>query len=147
MQKNEQVQIIKPEDLPRPILEHRSRNYRRRKCPLCNKGCYRDSKGRRLLHDLGDTRDGRPRDIEIIYSKHRCEKDKIYFNANMTDLAPPGSCYTHKVISVALRLIFEDGLPLRTASWHLWRDHLVYIPFATVQNWVEGAGKKKHKNS
>jgi hypothetical protein len=147
MRKNEQSPIVKLKDLPRPILEHRSRNYRRRKCPVCNKGCYRDSKGRRLLHDLGDTRIGRPRDIEIIYSKHRCEKDKIYFNAPMTDLAPSGSCYTHKVQSVALRLIFEDGLPLRAVSWHLWRDHLVYVPFATVQNWVEGAGKKKYENS
>lgn len=139
--------IVKPEDLPRPVLEQRSRSYRRRRCPICGKGCYRDSKGRRLLHDLGDLRSGRPHDLEIIYSKHRCETDKIYFNADMSDLAPVGSCYTHRVISVALRLVIEDGLPLRSASWHLWRDHLVYVPFGTVQNWVEGAGKKRRRSS
>jgi hypothetical protein len=36
----------------------------------------------------------------------------------------------------------EDGLPYQAASWHLWRDHRVFVPFATIQNWVEGGGKK-----
>src|SRR5262249_26073429 len=39
-------------------------------------------------------------------------------------------------------LVVEDGLPYRTASWHLWRDHRVFVPFATIENWVEAAGKK-----
>ena len=58
------------------------------------------------------------------------------------DLAPPGSHYTHRVISLAVRLVVEDGLPYRLASWHLWRDHRVFVPFATIQNWIEAAGKK-----
>lgn len=147
MQNDTLPYVVRPEDLPTAILEHRSRNYRRRKCPICDKGCYRDSKGRRLLHDLGDPRSSRAHDIEIIYSKHRCERDKIYFNANLTDLAPAGSCYTHLVISVAVRLVIEDGLPYRSAAWHLWRDHRVYVPFGTVQNWVEASGKKSSRNS
>jgi hypothetical protein len=24
----------------------------------------------------------------------------------------------------------------------LWRDHRVFVPFATIQNWVEAGGKK-----
>jgi hypothetical protein len=40
-------------------------------------------------------------------------------------------------------LVVEDGMPYRPASWHLWRDHRVFVPFATIQNWVEAAGKKK----
>jgi hypothetical protein len=36
----------------------------------------------------------------------------------------------------------EDGLPYRAASWHLWRDHRIFVPFATIQNWVEAAGEK-----
>ena len=40
------------------------------------------------------------------------------------------------------RLVAEDGLPYRSASWHLWRDHRVFAPYATVQNWVEDAGGK-----
>jgi hypothetical protein len=39
-------------------------------------------------------------------------------------------------------LVVEDGLPYRTASWQLWRDYRVFVPYATIQNWVEAAGKK-----
>jgi hypothetical protein len=48
----------------------------------------------------------------------------------------------HRVVALAVRLVVEDGLPYRSASWHLWRDHRVFVPFATVQNWVEAGGKK-----
>jgi hypothetical protein len=41
----------------------------------------------------------------------------------------------------------EDGLPYRSASWHLWRDHRVFVPYATIQNWVEAAGEKKSGQS
>ena len=144
MEKDEIPKVIKPEDLPEPIIEYRSRNYRRRKCPKCGKGCYRDSKGHRTLHDLGDLRTGKPHDIKFVYSKHRCETDKIYFNTDMSDIAPIGSNYTHRVVTLAVQLVIEDGLPLRSASWHLWRDHKVYVPFGTVQNWIEDAGKKNN---
>ena len=60
----------------------------------------------------------------------------------MLDLAPPKSHYTHRVIALAVRLVAEDGLPYRAASWHLWRDHRVFVPFATIQNWVEDGGEK-----
>jgi len=46
------------------------------------------------------------------------------------------------VIQMAVRLVVEDGLPYRPASWHLWRDHRVFVPFATLQNWTEAGGKK-----
>jgi hypothetical protein len=46
------------------------------------------------------------------------------------------------VIDLAVRIVVEDGLPYRPASWHLWRDHRVFVPFATIQNWVEAGGKK-----
>jgi hypothetical protein len=46
------------------------------------------------------------------------------------------------VIQLAVRLVVEDGLPYRPASWHLWRDHRVFVPFATLQNWAEAGGKK-----
>ena len=52
------------------------------------------------------------------------------------------SAYTHRVIDIAVRIVVEDGLPYRPASWHLWRDHRVFVPFATIQNWVEAGGKK-----
>ena len=60
----------------------------------------------------------------------------------MSDYALPKAHYTHRVVSLAVRLVVEDGLPYQVASWHLWRDHRVFVPFATIQNWVEAGGKK-----
>jgi hypothetical protein len=78
----------------------------------------------------------------VLYSRHFCSKCRRYFNADMTDLAHPGSHYTHRVVDTAVRLVVEDGLPYRTAGWTLWRDHRVFVPYATIQNWVEAGGEK-----
>ena len=78
----------------------------------------------------------------MIYSQHYCTRCRKYFNADMTDLASPGSHYTTRVVDTAVRLVIEDGLPYRTASWSLWRDHRVFVPYATIQNWVEDGGKR-----
>jgi len=81
----------------------------------------------------------------MVYSRHRCTHCRLYFSADLSDLAPPGSHYTHRVIARAVRLVVEDGLPYRAASWHLWRDHRAFAPFATLQNWVEAAGEKSQR--
>jgi hypothetical protein len=73
---------------------------------------------------------------------HRCSTCRRGFNADLSDLAPPKSRYTQRVVSLAVRLVVEDGLPYRVASWHLWRDHRVFVPYATIQNWIEAAGEK-----
>jgi transposase-like protein len=78
----------------------------------------------------------------VIYSQHYCARCRKYFNADMTDLADPGSHYTRRVTDAAVRLVIEDGLPYRTASWSLWREHRVFVPYATIQNWVEAGGEK-----
>src|SRR5260370_6507441 len=62
---------------------------------------------------------------------------------DLQSMAPPYGHYTHRVMALAMRLVVEDGLPYRSASWTLWRDHRVFVPFATIQNWVEAAGQKK----
>jgi hypothetical protein len=94
------------------------------------------------LHDIGDLVSGRPHDLELTYSQHYCSKCRKYFNADATDLAPPKAQYTHRVIGLAVRVVIEDGLPYESASWHLWRDHRVFVPWATIQNWVEAGGEK-----
>jgi hypothetical protein len=134
--------ISRIEDLPAAMVERRRRVYRRRRCPRCGRGCGLHSLGSRLLHDVGDLRNGRPRDLSVVYSKHRCTACRRGFVADMADLAPPKSSYTLRVVSLAVRLVVEDGLPYRIASWHLWRDHRVFVPFATLQNWIEAAGEK-----
>ena len=136
--------IVRVEDLPKAKLVRRSRNYKRLPCPQCRRSAYRLRTVSRKLHDVGDLRSGRPHDIVITYSQHRCPGCNLYFNADMDDIAYPSSHYTHRVVSLAVRLVVEDGLPYRPASWHLWRDHRVFVPWATIQNWVEAAGKKIH---
>ena len=134
--------ITRVEDLPQALRVPRSRNYSRRPCPACGRSCYRVRTVERTLHDLGDLVRERPRDLLVTYSQHYCCKCKNYFNVGMSDLALPKSHYTHRVVAMAVRLVVEDGLPYRAASWHLWRDHRVFVPYATIQNWVEAGGKK-----
>ena len=134
--------ITRIEDLPKPKIRCQSRNYRRRPCPRCGQSAYRDRRVRRTLHDLGNPLTGRPRELIVISSQHYCTRCRKYFNADMTDLAAPGGHYTRRVVDTAVRLVIEDGLPYRTASWSLWRDHRVFVPSATIQNWVEAGGKK-----
>ena len=135
--------ITRVEDLPVARVLERSRNYSSRACPKCDGSAYRLRTAQRTLHDLGDPTTGHPRDLHLTYSQHRCLRCNHYFNADMSDLAVPNGHYTHRVVATAVRIVIEDGLPYRTASWHLWRDHRVFVPFATIQNWVEAAGKKR----
>src|SRR5262249_48720883 len=101
----------------------------------------------RTLHDLGNLDMWCPRHLLVTYSQHYCTKCRKYFSADLSDLAPPGSRYTHRVIDLAVRIVVEDGLPYRPASWHLWRDHRVFVPFATIQNWDEAGGKKRRRRA
>jgi len=134
--------ITRIDDLPKAHVSLRSRNYRRRPCPRCGHNSYRDGTARRTLHDLGDPLTGRPRDLVVLHSQHFCSRCRKYFNPDLTDLACPGSHYTRRVVDTAVRLVVEDGLPYRAAEWALWRDHRVFVPFATIQNWVEAGGEK-----
>jgi predicted RNA-binding Zn-ribbon protein involved in translation (DUF1610 family) len=126
--------ITHVEDLPKPLIILRSRNYQGRPCPRCGRRAYRLRCRQRLLHDLGDLLSGRPRDLQLTYSQHHCPHCGHYFNADASDLALPGSHYTLRVVAPAVRLVVEDGLPYRAAAWHLWRDHRVFVPFATF--WI-----------
>jgi hypothetical protein len=134
--------ITRPQDLPQPQILYSGRDATHHPCPRCGHQAYRDKRQQRTLHDLGDLDAWCPRDLRITYSQHYCTKCHKYFNADLSELAPPGSHYTHRVIDLAVRLVVEDGLPYRPASWHLWRAHRVFVPFATIQNWVEAGGKK-----
>ena len=138
--------ITRVEDLPQPRIIERRRNYKHRRCPACGRSASRLRTAERTLHDLGNPISGRPCDLHIIYSQHRCRHCNTYFNTDMDDLALAKSHYTHRVVSMAVRLAVEDGFPYRVAAWHLWRDHRVFVPFATIQNWVEAGGKKSGAN-
>src|SRR6266852_6736757 len=134
--------IVDSQGLPRPHLVVYRRNHDHTPCPRCDHLAYRHTSGQRTFHDLGDLSTGRPVDLLVTYSSHYCAQCQKYFNIDLSDVAPPGSQYTHRVMEMAVRLVVEDSMPYRPASWHLWRDHRVFVPFATLQNWVEAGGKK-----
>ena len=137
--------VVRVEDLPQPKIIHRSRQYGRRNCLRCGRSAPRAKVYTRTLHDLGDPATHRPRDLAVTYSQHYCSRCRHSFNADLSDLAVPNGHYTHRVVDLAVRRVVEDGLPYRSASWHLWRDHRVFVPFATIQNWVEAGGKKSRR--
>jgi hypothetical protein len=129
-------------DLPQPEIVPYSRNDIRNAGPRCGHVAYRDKQARRPLHDLGHLDLGCPRALVITYAQHYCPKGRKYFNADLSDLAPPGSHYTQRVLELAVRRVGEDGLPYRPARWHLGRAHRVFVPCATSQHGVEVGGKK-----
>jgi len=134
--------IAHPNDLPPPIIQKRSRIRKKCRCPHCEYLARQHDIRHRPLHHLGDSHSGRSIKLILTHSIHYCCKCKTYFNIDTTDIADPGSHYTKQVVDLALRFVAEDGSPYRDASWRLWRDHRVFVPFATIQNWVEAAGKK-----
>jgi transposase len=135
--------ITQVSDLPKPRVQRHSRSFLARRCPRCGQRAGRYARDTRILHDLGNPRTGRPVDLLVSFSRHRCRRCGCCFAVDLGDLALPKCRYTCRVQRLAVRLIVEDGLPYRIASWHLWRDHRVFVPFATIQNWVEAAGEKK----
>ena len=134
--------ITRPQDLPEAKMVRRSRNFKRCPCPRCDQPGFRHAVCTRVLHEVGDLVAGRPREIHLTYSQHRCPGCAKFCNVDTSDDALPKAHYTHRVVALAVRLVVEEGWPYQAASWHLWRDHRVFVPFATSQNWVEAGGEK-----
>src|SRR5216117_1505774 len=107
-------------DLPPPEIVPSSRNDKRQPCPRCGHSAYRGKQFQRTLHDLGNLDLWCPRDLVVTSSQHQCAKCQKYFQADLADLAPPGSQYTHRVIDLAVRLVVEDGLPYRPRAGRGW---------------------------
>jgi hypothetical protein len=139
--------ITRVEDLPKPIIKRRSRNWLSRPCPRCRRRAGRYAVDLRTLHDLGDSWAERPVEVVVTFSRHRCLRCGCCFAVDFSDLALPYCQYTRRVQQRAVRLVAEDGLPYRDATWHLWRDDRVFVPATTIQHWVEAAGEKKGSES
>jgi hypothetical protein len=127
---------------PEPLVVSVDRGRATSRCLRCGRQCGRVRSFKRVLHDLGDREVGRPRQLHVTYSQHHCTACRRYFSVSLSDLAEPKGRYTRRVVRLAVRLVAEDGLAYRAAEWQLWRDHRVFVPFATVQNWAEAAGGK-----
>lgn len=131
------------DDLPLAIVKFKKRDHKKSPCPCCGHQSFRDKRKTRRLHDFGNLDKGQPVEVEVTYSQHYCSKCCRYFNVDMTDIAPPKSHYSNRVIEASIRSVVEESLSYQSASWKMWQDHKVFIPWATIQNWVEAAGEKK----
>ena len=129
-------------DLPPPEIVPARRPSTRQACPRCGSQAYRDKQYPRTLPDLGHLDLWCRQDRVVTYAQPSGTKCRKSFHADLSELAPPGGHYTHRVIARAVRLVVEDDLPYRPASGPLWRDHRVFVPLATMQTWGEAGGKK-----
>jgi hypothetical protein len=134
--------ITAPADLPQPEIVLYSRNDIRQPCPHCGHSASRDQQSHRTLPDVGKLDVWGPRDLLVTYAQPYWTQCRTSLSADLADLAPPGSQYPPRVIERAVRIVVEDGVPSRPASWHLWRDHRVFVPCATIPHWVEAGGKQ-----
>lgn len=129
--------------LPEPVVQIRSFDAKKAPCPLCHRPSRRESRLVRRAHALGSLPANQPLELEIHYSYHICDHcHKRFANPAVGQLLPPNSQYTQAVIDTALDYVTEQNLPLREASWCMWRYHRVFVPWITIRNWVVAAGKK-----
>jgi hypothetical protein len=59
------------------------------------------------LHDLGEPLSGRPRDLHVTYSQHRCQHCGTYFNADMDDSAMPHQVCEFHVLQQLARAVLH----------------------------------------
>src|ERR1700745_713498 len=137
--------ITAPADLPQPEIVPYSRNDIRQPCPRCGHQAYRDKQSQRTLHDLGNLDVWCPRYLVVTYSQHYCTKCRKYFSADLSDLAPPGAHYTHRVMDLAVRLVVEDGFAYPPASLDPLREHPVFCPFCHDTELGRGGGEKRRR--
>ena len=129
-------------DVPDPETRVERRVFDHLPCPQCGCPTPRLRTVSRPLHDLGNVSSGKPCDVHFEYSQHRCKPCNHYFHAEFPEWVPEKLHYTRPVVDTAVRLVVEDGIPYESACWHMWRDHRVFVPAGTIQNWVEASGKK-----
>jgi len=125
-----------------PIIQNIDRVCASLSCSQCHTPLPKKCTDTRKIWDFGDERKKQQVQIHLRFSRHYCPQCRKYTCVDTSDIAPPGAHYTHRVIDHAIRLVVEDNISYRNSSWNLWRDHAVFAPFATIQNWVEATGKK-----
>src|SRR5919108_4295415 len=93
--------------LPKANIITRHRNSKHCTCPRCSRRAYRWRGNERLRHDGGALVSGRPHDLHRTYSQPHCSDCGHCFNADMSEVALPGTHSTHRVVAVAGRLVVE----------------------------------------
>ena len=85
------------------------------------------------MHDLGV---GRPRILEITYSKHYCVNCRKHFSVRMDHLAQNGARYTHKVHRIAVDYVINQSMTLRKVALKMKEKHHVNVSESIVHKWV-----------
>src|SRR5712692_6797369 len=126
--------LVDSKNRPKPHLVAYSRHHDHPPCPRCRHLASRHTSGQRPLHALGHVSTGGPVDLLVTYASHYGSPCRKHCHIALTEVAPPGSPSTHRVIQRAVRLGVEEGVPYRPTRGHLWRAHRVFVPCATLQN-------------
>ena len=138
--------ITRVEDLPKPRIHKQSRNFAARPCPHVSPRPPDDTAS-------AYTHTPRPRRPTL---RPTARRGRYILTASLPTLWPPLHRRPERPLHspsastpVASNNWPSDSLrrtlcPTASASWHLWRDHRVFVPYATMQNWVEAAGEKIH---
>ena len=138
--------ITRVEDLPKPRIVKRSRNYKRRPCPSCGRSAYRDRVVR--VHPARSGRpEGRPPGgpgghllpAPLLPLRHLLQRRHGRPGPAQGPLHPPRGGHGRPAGGGG-RLALSHG------QLAPWRDHRVFVPFATIQNWVEAGGKKAEQH-
>ncbi len=143
--------IVRVEDLPLPKVFRRCRSFKRRRCPECGHMAYRDKVFTRRLRELWEIAAAdRPRELLVSYSQHCCSHcQELYFNVDLSDLAVAQQPLHPSVVRYfcAVRWSWRTACrTVRRPGISVAHDHWVFVPFATLQNWVE-AGEKGPPNA
>jgi hypothetical protein len=128
-------------DLPAPHVVASNRDQQQTPCPRGAPSASRHTSGKRTGHDVGNLSTGHPVALLVASASHDCGHGTKPCTMDLTDLAPPGSPDTPRVIALAVRVVGDDGVSSRAARWHLWRTHRVCAPCATLPNGAEAGGK------
>jgi len=107
--------ITRVEDLPKPRIEHRSRNYPARRCRRCGRRAGRYAVASRTLHDLGDPRQPVPL-ILLLAAPNITAPTALATSASICPTWPCPNVCTHAASATGVRLVAEDGLPYQAAS-------------------------------
>lgn len=103
------IEYKRIEDLPKAKVLKENRNEPQRACAWCGQSARREHVYPRQWHDVGDLVSGRPIELHMSYSQHHCQKCNKYFMTDVSDIAPPASHYTHRLIALAVRVVVSHN--------------------------------------
>jgi hypothetical protein len=132
-------------DVPQPEMVPYRRHAKRHVCPRGGPVAERDTQSPRTRHAWGHRDAWGPRALRVTSAPPDCTPWRQDGNAALSALAPPGSRDPHRVSELAVRLVVADGVPYRPARGHLWREHRVLVPCATIQNGGEAGEKRRRR--